>query len=287
MVIAKQEIKVTEMEKQNAELETKRKKSALELKQFDEKLSKHENQLKQAESARASAEALLKKEKERIDKLEKELNAEQKEKTRWETKVGDLDGDLTALRKKLHTENTAHEKEIASLKAARNATPSKKLDELKKQNNELIAQCEIDARKLAEITGKYEQLGEEHVFMKAKLTSDKESLETSNATLKGKISALELQLDVSKRDNIDLTRKISNIQNKQKDLEGKSSQNSVLEHERKRLQASLDEKYQQYEQLARENEMNKDLSMQWKKEVVFGYRQENKIIIYTLNFCIF
>lgn len=159
------------------------------------------------------------------------------------------------------------EKEIATLKSQKDTVPNYKLDELKKQNLDLIAQSDLDARKLNEVTSKYEQLEEEHIFIKAKLTSDKESLQSTNETMKGKLSTVESELDRFKRDNIDLTRKIVDMQAKYKELEGKQSQNSVLEHERKRLLASLQEKSQQYERLASENEMNKDLSLQWKKEV--------------------
>lgn len=40
-------------------------------------------------------ESQAKQDKERLVRLEKELDAERKEKTRWESKVSDLDSDLT------------------------------------------------------------------------------------------------------------------------------------------------------------------------------------------------
>lgn len=55
MVIAKQETKVTELERRNGELETRRKKSAVELQSSEEKSSKQESAMKQAESARSLA----------------------------------------------------------------------------------------------------------------------------------------------------------------------------------------------------------------------------------------
>lgn len=145
--------------------------------------------------------------------------------------------------------------------------PNKKLDELRKQNTDLLARIDDEARKTTEITSKYEQLEEQHVFIKAQLTSDKETLQTSNNTLKAKIITIDTELERFKRDNIDLSRKIVDVQNKSKDLESKISQNTVIEHERKRLLASLQEKSHQYELLVSENEMNKDLSDQLKKEV--------------------
>lgn len=157
---------------------------------------------------------------------------------------------------------------MAAIKAQKESQPSKKLDELRKQNTDLLAQIDDEARKTMEITTKYEQLEEQHVFIKAQLTSDKEKLQTTNNTLKTKMTAIETELERFKRDNIDLSRKVLDIQNKCKDLESKSSQNTVIEHERKRLLASLQEKSHQYELLVSENEMNKDLSEQLKKEVI-------------------
>lgn len=159
------------------------------------------------------------------------------------------------------------EKEIAALKLQKDSTPNRKLEELKRQNNELIAQSEIDAKKLSDVTSKYEQLEEQHIFIRAQLTSDKEALQATNASTKSKMSAMESELDRFKRDNIDLSRKIVEMQNKCKELESKQSQSTVIEHERKRLLSQLQEKSQQYELLASENAMNKDLSLQSKKEV--------------------
>lgn len=159
------------------------------------------------------------------------------------------------------------EKEISSLKSQKDSTPSKKLDELKRQNAELTSQLGAEAKKLKEVTSKCEQLEEEHIFIKAQLTSEKESLQSSNNALKAKVTNTENELERLKRDNIDLSRKIVDMQNKCKEFESKHSQNTVIEHERKRLLASLQEKSQQYELLVSENEMNKDLGMQWKKEV--------------------
>lgn len=171
------------------------------------------------------------------------------------------------MRKKTQSEKQAFEKEIASLKLQKDSQPSKKLDELRKQNTDLQTQCNAETKKLTAMTSKYEQLEEQHVFTKAQLASDKETLQTTNNTQRAKIITLETELERFKRDNIDLSRKIVDVQNKCKDLESKSSQITVVEHERKRLLASLQEKNHQYELLVSENEMNKDLSEQWKKEV--------------------
>lgn len=153
------------------------------------------------------------------------------------------------------------------MKLQKDSTPNRKLEELKRQNVDLVAQIELDAKKLTEVTSKYEQLEEQHIFVRAQLTSDKEALQATNASTKSKMTAMESELERFKRDNIDLSRKIVELQNKCKELESKQSQSSVIEHERKRLLNQLQEKSQQYELLASENAMNKDLSLQSKKEV--------------------
>lgn len=157
---------------------------------------------------------------------------------------------------------------MAGIKAQKVSQPGKRLDEIRKQNTDLMAQIDEEVRRTMEITTKYEQLEEQHVFIKAQLTSDKEKLQTTNNSLKTEITLIETELERFKRDNIDLSRKVLDVQNKYKDLENKSSQNAVSEHERKRLLASLQEKSHQYELLISENEMNKDLSKQLKKEVI-------------------
>lgn len=173
------------------------------------------------------------------------------------------------LRSKLQKDKTALEKEIAALKSANDSTPSKKLDEMKKQNSELQSGLDREVKKFVDLTGKYEHLEEEHILTKAQLTTDKEGLQTSLSTLKAKFANLEAENGRFKKDNIDLSRRIVDIQNKYKELEGKQSKNSSLEHEKNRLAATLQDKSQDYDHLVRENEMNKDFGMQLKRDVSF------------------
>lgn len=121
LVIAKQEAKVTEVEKQNAETESAKKRAATELKTLADKYSKQEQsvsheecrqskllgfkvdvfrkfQAKQLEALKVLAESQAKQDKDRSAKLEKELDAERKERKRWESKVSDLDSDLMVCR---------------------------------------------------------------------------------------------------------------------------------------------------------------------------------------------
>lgn len=52
-------------------------------------------QAKHLEASKALIESQAKQDKDRLVKLERELGAERKEKKRWESKVSDLDSDLT------------------------------------------------------------------------------------------------------------------------------------------------------------------------------------------------
>lgn len=265
-VIAKQETRCMELEKTSADNDAKQKKALTDVKTIEEKLTKQENLIKQLEAVKSLSETNVTQEKGRCAKLEKELDEMKKENRLWETKIADLDSDLASVRRKTQMEKSALEKEISALKMQKESAPNKKVDELRKQNTDLQAQITSETKKTTDMTAKFEQLNEQHIFIKAQLTSDKEALESSNNALKAKVVTAESILERFKRDNIDLSRKIVDMQNKCKDLESKSSQNMVIEHERKRLLASLQEKSHQYELLVSENEMNKDLNEQLKKE---------------------
>lgn len=175
-----------------------------------------------------------------------------------------------SVRRKAQMEKSALEKEISALKMQKesSAPNNKKMDELRKQNTDLQAQIDGETKKTTEAMTKFEELNEQHVYIKAQLASEKEALEQSNNAIKAKLVTAESILERFKRDNIDLSRKIVDMQTKCKELESKSSQNLIQEHERKRLLASLQEKSHQYELLVSENEMNKDLNEQLKKEVI-------------------
>lgn len=86
---------MSEIEKQNAEMEVTKKRAAIELKSLAEKFVKQEQTAKQLEASKVLIESQAKQDKERLVKLEKELDAERKEKKHWESKVSDLDSDLT------------------------------------------------------------------------------------------------------------------------------------------------------------------------------------------------
>lgn len=159
------------------------------------------------------------------------------------------------------------EKEIERLKTNKSDTPNRKLDELKKLNQELQTQLENETKRLADTTAKFEQLEETYVFTRAQLTTDNENLQNNFNAVKTKLTGLEVENAQLRKDNIDLSRKIVDTQNKLKEMEVKQAHSGAIEHERTRLLAALKEKGQEYEFLVKENEMNKDLGIQLKREV--------------------
>lgn len=130
-------------------------------------------------------------------KLERDFDKEKKERTRWEAKVSELDGDLVANKKNFEKIKIALDREIATLKsksANSEAVPTIKVQELKKQNDELQADLDRDKKRYADLNGKFEHLEEEHIFIKAQLTTQKENLQTELVTTKSKIMNFEVDL---------------------------------------------------------------------------------------------
>lgn len=171
------------------------------------------------------------------------------------------------MRRKSQTEKATLENDIAKLKSQKDTQPNIIADELRKQNAALVARIDDETKKVLDAATRYEHLEEQHVLAKAQFSSQAEKLQATNATIKSKMATMEVELARFRRDNIDLSRKLVEMQTKCKELETKSSQNAVIEHEKNRLLGSLQEKNHQYELLISENEMNKDLSDQLKKEV--------------------
>lgn len=138
---------------------------------------------------------------------------------------------------------------------------------MSRKNTELQTSLDGEMKKSADLTGKYEHLEEEHILTKAQLTTDKEGLQANLTALKSKLSSIEAENTRFRKDNIDLSRKIVEMQNKQKELETKQNRNSSLEHEKNRLVGTIQQKDQDYNKLYKENDMNKEVGVQLRREV--------------------
>lgn len=184
--------------------------------------------------------------------------------------MSDLDGDLMSNKKSFEKIKVNLEKEIATLKsksANSEALPTKKVQELKKQNEELLAELDRDKKRYSELNGKFEHLEEEHLFVKAELTTQKENLQTELVTTKSKIMNFEADLTKVAKEKDDLNKKLTLAQQKVNEFEGKGAKSSAAEHENSRLKSTLSEKEQDFRNLKKETEMNKDVNDQMKKEV--------------------
>lgn len=154
------------------------------------------------------------------------------------------------------------------LKNSTNDTvPTKKVQELRKLNDDLQAELDRDKKRYSDLHGKYEKLEEDHVLSKAQLTNDKENLQSDLSTLKTRIKELEASTSQLKKEKIDLTKKFNDAKTKASDLESQHIRSSTLEYEKNRLKATLEEKEQELDRLKDENEMNKDVCTQMRKEV--------------------
>lgn len=162
------------------------------------------------------------------------------------------------------------EKEIATLKAKSSNSdeiPTKKVQELKKQNDELQTELDRDRKRYSELNGKFEHLEEEHLFVKAQLTTQKENLQTELVTTKSKLINSEADLAKVTKEKDDLNKNLTQAQQKVRDFEGKGAKSSAVELENNRLKSCLSEKEQEFKNLKKETEMNKDVNEQMKKEV--------------------
>lgn len=142
--------------------------------------------------------------------------------------------------------------------------------ELRKQNDELQVELNQDKKRYSELTGRYEQLEEEHLLIKAQLTTDKENLQASLASTKTQLSDTDIDLSKTRKEKQDQGKKLLDAQSKIRDLESKYARSSTVEHERNRLKSTLEEREQEFEKLKNENEMNRDVCMQMKREVLFS-----------------
>lgn len=164
------------------------------------------------------------------------------------------------------------EKEISTLKeksTLNNEFPSKKLQELQDQKKDLEESLEKEMKKNSTLSGRFELLEEEHVLIKAQLSTEKEKLATEIKSLKTKLKDLDDAETAHKREKIDFNKKITELQRKLTEAEhsGAKTTTSTFELERSRLRSKLEEKESEYEKLAKQNEMNVDQLSSMRKEV--------------------
>ena len=159
------------------------------------------------------------------------------------------------------------ENEISKLKSKSSAIelPSKKLQELKTQNEELTSLVEDQNLQISNLTSRYEALQEEHVLFKAENASDKKNTQQELQSIKNKLTESEVIEARMKKENTDLSKKLLESSRKLAALESSGGRN--VELERNRLRSQLEDKQREYEHLSRENEVNAYQLAQIKKDV--------------------
>ncbi|CAO1351611.1 unnamed protein product [Diamesa hyperborea] len=241
------------------------------IKTVEDKITKQELSIKQADAAKTLVENQLKSEKEKATKVEKEIEKIKTERLKLETKASALDVELAISKKTSEKTKLTLEKEIAALKtktSLNNELPSKKLQELQEQNKELDESLNKELKKYATLTGQYELLEEEHVLIKAQLTTEKEKIESDLKSTKTKLKEFEDLEVVYKREKADLAKKITDLQRKlaEAELQGSKVSTNSFELDRSRLKSKLEEKESDYNKLVKQNDMNVDQLSQIRKE---------------------
>ncbi|XP_037040029.1 centrosomal protein of 290 kDa isoform X1 [Bradysia coprophila] len=261
---------VQKLEEENKSATKELKDVKTKIKNLEERISKQDTVIKTSEATKTLLENQIKFDQEKYLKLEKDYDKEKKERARWESKVSDLDGDLLANKKSFEKIKANLEKEIANLKSKSDSgdtVPSKKVQELKKRNDELQVELDREKKHYTELNGKFEHLEEEHLFVKAELTTQKENLQAELVTTKSKMMNFEADLTKITKEKEELNKKLTQSQQKVGDFEGKGVKSSALELENNRLKSNLADKEQEFRNLKLETEMNKDVNDQMKKEL--------------------
>lgn len=161
--------------------------------------------------------------------------------------------------------------------------PTKKVQELRLQLEELQLELESDKKRYSDLNGKYEQLEEEHILIKAQLTTDKENLQSSLDYNRNIMNDREAELRNLRKEKIDLSRKLVEATSKANALDGQSLRITTLQYEKNRIKMTLDERDQQISQLRDENDMNKDVCSQMKREVMLKYADLTGLLYYLKN----
>lgn len=158
------------------------------------------------------------------------------------------------------------EAEICALKM-KASSPTKKMQEMKHQIKKLQTDIDNKEHSYNELTGRYEALEEEHVLIKAQLTSEKENLSSEYNSIKTEVEHFKLLNKTLNNQILEMTTKLSDAQLKLKEANSNQTRNGSLEYERNRLKNSLDEKEREYDHLRNENNMNSEMLLQLRREV--------------------
>lgn len=227
-------------------------------------------QLKQSESGKQSLEQQMKTDKDKLRKLESDIQKQKTEQERLENEITNANNALRTRSRSFDKTKIDLESEITALKA-RNAAgdigPTKKLKEVRRELDDAQTELDRDRKRYAELTGKYEHLEEDYLLVKAQLTAEKENLQTSLNIQRNQLSDSEDAIRLMKKENFELSRKLSDTAARLTESETKTLRQTSLEYEKNRLKMTLVERDQQIAQLKDENEMNRDVCDSLRREI--------------------
>lgn len=146
---------------------------------------------------------------------------------------------------------------------------SKRFQEIQDEKHDLENSLAKESKKFVQLKGQYELLEEEHVLIKAQLTTEKEKLENEIKSLKSKIKLFETQETSGRAEKDELHDKIVILQRKLTEKEHLSLSKistASYEIEKTRLKVKLEEMKSDYEKMSKQHEMVIDQLSNARKE---------------------
>uniref|UniRef100_A0AAG5DGW0 SOGA coiled-coil domain-containing protein n=1 Tax=Anopheles atroparvus TaxID=41427 RepID=A0AAG5DGW0_ANOAO len=269
--LEQQAAKLNEAQRTVEKLEEENRKQKEKIKTLEDKITKVNGTIKMAESSKSLLEVQLKSEKEKHSNAEKDLDKVRKEKTKLDSRIGDLEKELQLSKKNAELIRESLEREVAALKSksttgANESESSKILQDLKRQNEDLTAEIHQQSRKFEELLQKHETIEEEHLVLRAQLASEKEKSQEIDK-LKNKLIQAEAIETRLVKENTNISRRLVEAQKKLTAAEtGIENRYAAVELEKNRMKTALEDKQHEFEKLVKENEMNSYQVNQLKKD---------------------
>ncbi|XP_070496323.1 early endosome antigen 1 [Chironomus tepperi] len=239
------------------------KQNSTKIKNLEDKITNQEQAIKQNETIKTSLQQQLKEQINKLLKSEKELEENKTERIK-------LENILKHIRKSSETTISNMKKEIGELNdKIKTEMSSKRFQEIQNEKHDLEESLSIESKKCAELKGQYELLEEEHVLIKAQLTTEKEKLQNEIKSLANKIKILETQDALEKAEKDELKRKIAVLERKLTENEHSSLSKittASYEIEKTRLKVKLEDMKAEYDKIFKQHEMVIDQLSNARKE---------------------
>ncbi|KAL7045841.1 hypothetical protein ACKWTF_002358 [Chironomus riparius] len=239
------------------------KQNSTKVKKLEDKIAAQEQTITQNEIIKTTLEQQVKEQSNKLLKSEREIEKNKTEKTKMENS-------LLSIKKSSEATINTLKKEIVELNnKIKVDTTSKRFQEIQNEKHNLEESLSKETKKNVHLKGQYELLEEEHVLIKAQLTTEKEKLENEIKSLSCKIKLIETQDAQERLEKDELKKKIVALQRKLNENEHSSlSKISTASHEieKTRLKVKLEEMKAEYEKILKQHEMVIDQLSNARKE---------------------